>query len=188
MLLREYPFLGRALAISLLLHAALIAAMARLDAPSPKLKALAVPVLNVALPETLVDPQPPVPAQPPLLLPRTTPRHASAARPVAPARQPREEARSVPTARLEGEAAQRAMQQLSRELYYPPEAVERGLEGEVLVMLFLDASGNVLAARIETSSGYPLLDDAAVKAARSLRSLPDSAPREALLPVRFRLK
>ncbi|MGH8765144.1 MAG: energy transducer TonB, partial [Burkholderiales bacterium] len=118
----------------------------------------------------------------------TTPRHASAARPVAPARQPREEARSVPTARLEGEAAQRAMQQLSRELYYPPEAVERGLEGEVLVMLFLDASGNVLAARIETSSGYPLLDDAAVKAARSLRSLPDSAPREALLPVRFRLK
>ena len=32
------------------------------------------------------------------------------------------------------------------------------------------------------------LDDAAVQAARTLRALPDSAAREALLPVRFRLR
>ena len=55
-------------------------------------------------------------------------------------------------------------------------------------MLFLDPAGNVIAARLESSSGHALLDDAAVRAARGLRSLPDSAPREALLPVRFRLR
>ena len=80
------------------------------------------------------------------------------------------------------------MQQLARELFYPPAAIERGLEGEALVLLFLDASGNAIAARLESSSGHALLDDAAVKAARTLRSLPDTAPREALLPVRFRLR
>ena len=33
-----------------------------------------------------------------------------------------------------------------------------------------------------------LLDEAAVRAARTIRSLPASAPREAVLPVRFRLR
>ena len=90
--------------------------------------------------------------------------------------------------RLEGEAALRAVEQLRRELPYPPEAIERGLQGEALVLLFLDASGNAIAARLEASSGHALLDDAAVRAARTLRSLPDSAPREVLFPVRFRLR
>jgi protein TonB len=88
---------------------------------------------------------------------------------------------------LEGEAARRAADQFRRELRYPAEAIERGLQGEALVLLFLDASGNAIAARLEASSGHALLDDAAVQAARSLRSLPYSAPREALVPVRFRL-
>ena len=56
------------------------------------------------------------------------------------------------------------------------------------MLLFLDASGNAIAARLEASSGHALLDDAAVRAARTLRSLPDSAPREVLFPVRFRLR
>ena len=61
--------------------------------------------------------------------------------------------------------------------------------GDLAMMkLFLDAPGNVIAARLESSSGHALLDDAAVRAARTLRALPDSAPREALLPVRFRLR
>ena len=79
-------------------------------------------------------------------------------------------------------------EQIARELLYPLEAIERGLEGEVLVMLFLDEAGNAIAARVEASSGHKLLDDAAVRAARMLKSLPASAPREALVPVRFRLK
>ena len=57
-----------------------------------------------------------------------------------------------------------------------------------LVLLFLDTGGNAIAARLESSSGHALLDDAAVRAARTLRALPGSAPREALVPVRFRLR
>ena len=56
------------------------------------------------------------------------------------------------------------------------------------MLLFLDASGNAIAARIESSSGHALLDDAALRAVRSLRALPASSPREALLSVRFRLR
>jgi protein TonB len=77
---------------------------------------------------------------------------------------------------------------LSRALLYPREAIERGIEGEATVLLFLDESGNAIAARLEASSGHALLDDAAVRAARTLRALPGGAPREALLPVRFRLR
>ena len=72
--------------------------------------------------------------------------------------------------------------------FYPPEAIARGLEGEVLVLIIIDESGRVTAARVEQGSGHRILDDAALHAVRSLRSLPADAPREALLPVRFRLR
>lgn len=73
-------------------------------------------------------------------------------------------------------------------LFYPEEAIRRGLEGEALVLLMLDENGQVVAARIEESSGHPLLDEAALRAVRRLRSLPADAPTESLLPVRFRLR
>ena len=96
--------------------------------------------------------------------------------------------KALPTVQLGGQAAAVVAEQLQRELPYPPEAIERGLQGEALVLLFLDATGNAIAARIESSSGHGILDDAALRAARSLRSLPASAPREVVLPVRFRLR
>lgn len=80
-----------------------------------------------------------------------------------------------------------AQAQLAEYLPYPPAAVAQGLEGETLVRVFLDAQGNALAARVERSSGAALLDDAAVAAARRLKALPQEAPDELLLPVRFRL-
>lgn len=73
-------------------------------------------------------------------------------------------------------------------LFYPAEAIARGEQGEVLVLLLLDESGQVAAARVEQGSGYPLLDAAALRAVRSLSTLPADAPRESLLPVRFRLR
>lgn len=73
-------------------------------------------------------------------------------------------------------------------LFYPEAAIRQGLEGEVLVLLLLDPTGAVIAARIEESSGHALLDDAALRAVRRLRSLPADAPAESLLPVRFRLQ
>lgn len=88
---------------------------------------------------------------------------------------------------LRGSAARNALSQLARQPLYPPEAISRGLQGEVLLLLLLDGEGNVLAARVEQSSGHPLLDQAAVQAARQLKALPEGAPRETILPVRFRL-
>jgi protein TonB len=72
--------------------------------------------------------------------------------------------------------------------FYPAEAIARGLEGEALVLLVIDESGQVLATRIEQGSGHAILDEAALRAARSLKSLPADAPRQTVLPIRFRLK
>lgn len=57
---------------------------------------------------------------------------------------------------------------------YPPELYEQGVSGTVILRLFLDDSGSVLAdsSRIEESSGYPALDSAALSAAPRLRYAP----------------
>jgi periplasmic protein TonB len=180
-------FLGRALALSLILHATAIAVIAQFTMPALLTGQPAKAELKVSLREPFAEPE--LPAQPKLLLPQVAPRNAISSVP-ARASRPAEMivAASTTAPRLEGEAALKAMEQLRRELPYPPEAIERGLQGEALVLLFLDASGNAIAARLESSSGHALLDEAALRAARSLRSLPASAPREALFPVRFRLR
>jgi protein TonB len=77
---------------------------------------------------------------------------------------------------------------VARSLLYPPEAIARGWEGETLVLLFLDEAGNAVAARVERGSGHAVLDEAAIRAAKTVRSLPGGAAREVLLPVRFRLR
>ena len=173
----ERPFLAPAFALSLILHALLATAVAQLIAPAlPAGKSLPARLTVLLLDRIAVPDAPAAPAAR-LLLPQTPPRHANAAA----------RARVSPEV-LSGAAARSAAGQLARDLPYPAEAIERGLQGEVLVLLFLDESGNAIAARVEASSGHALLDDAAVLAARSLRALPGSAPREALLPVRFRLR
>lgn len=158
------PALGKALALSLLLHALLLAAGGWLAAPVRS----AVGPIGVQLDVTPRSREALARLQPPLFLDESPQTAAPPPTRVQPAR--------------------RANAQIARELLYPPEAIARGLEGQVLVLLFLDASGNAIAARLEASSGYALLDNAAVRAARTLRALPNSVPREALLPVRFRLR
>ncbi len=71
--------------------------------------------------------------------------------------------------------------------FYPAEAIAQGLEGEVQVLLIIDEAGKVSAARVEQGSGHPLLDAAALNAVRTLTSLPADAPRQMILPVRFKL-
>jgi periplasmic protein TonB len=186
-----YP-LARALALSLVLHAALLASGARLAALLPSIARPPDLTLKVRLADPLPAPRPE------LLMREDTPREAPptakpATKPVGkrlvrPPAEPKHAASASGVEVLSGEPARRAREQIARELLYPLEAVERGLEGEVLVMLFLDDAGNAIAARVETSSGHRILDEAAVRAARTLRSLPASAPREARVPVRFRLR
>lgn len=77
-------------------------------------------------------------------------------------------------------------------LEYPREAVVRGIEGRVVLFLRISAEGKVTEARIETSSGYRILDDAALGHARKLTFQParenyQPVATTALYPVTYEL-
>lgn len=84
------------------------------------------------------------------------------------------------------QAQYQAQSALTRQLLYPSEPIELGLEGNVTVLLVLDNSGRVASAEITSSSGHALLDAAALNAAKRLGRLPGN-PRETLVPISFRL-
>jgi TonB family protein len=78
-------------------------------------------------------------------------------------------------------------------MIYPQALLEQGIEGRVLLRLYVDSQGKLVgdSTRIAESSGYPALDSAAVQGAPSLRfspalrrGRPVSAPF--LQPVHFR--
>ena len=52
--------------------------------------------------------------------------------------------------------------QLSRHLQYPTRARRKGWEGEVLIALHVDKRGYLNNVRLELSSGYAMLDTAAL--------------------------
>lgn len=175
------------------------------QANSRLLVALALAVLLHLLPflpEWLSDktPPPPSPASPPLdarLRPPPLPQQAplrieqATSKPETkpePPPSPRTQTSTPrPAPNWQESVRQQLRQQQKRGAFYPEEAIARGLEGEVLVLMILDAAGQVVAARVEQGSGHPILDDAAVRSVRALSSIPADAPREILLPVRFRL-
>ena len=76
---------------------------------------------------------------------------------------------------------------------YPPALLEQGIEGRVLLRLFVDAQGKLIpdSTRVAESSGYPALDSAALTGARELRFSPALRNGRAvaapfLQPVHFR--
>ncbi|MBA3318537.1 MAG: energy transducer TonB [Gemmatimonadales bacterium] len=76
---------------------------------------------------------------------------------------------------------------------YPPALLEQGIEGRVLLRLFVDAEGKLVtdSIRLAESSGYPALDSAALNGARELRFSPALRNGRAiaapfLQPVHFR--
>jgi TonB family protein len=76
---------------------------------------------------------------------------------------------------------------------YPPALLAQGIEGRVLLRLYVDSTGNVLpdSTRIAESSGYPALDSAALVGAPDLRFAPALHQGQAvaapfLQPVQFR--
>lgn len=168
--------LAAALSLSLLLHALpLIRDFLPAPAQAPRPPALAATLL------------PPPAEQPPLLLPEPTrPQAEPPAPPPKPAARP--EGRKQAGHGWQDEVRRQFRKRDAAGLYYPREAIARGLEGEAVVLLVLGEDGSATAARIEQSSGHAILDDAALRAALALRTLPADAPRETLLPVRFRLR
>lgn len=76
---------------------------------------------------------------------------------------------------------------------YPPALFDQGIEGTVILRLYADTAGALVAdsTRVQESSGYPALDSAAMAAAPSLRFAParrNGTPVAAsfLQPIYFR--
>jgi TonB family protein len=76
---------------------------------------------------------------------------------------------------------------------YPPALLAQGIEGRVMLRLFVDSAGNIVpdSTRIAESSGYPALDSAALVGSPELRFSPallQGRPVQAtfLQPVQFR--
>jgi len=177
------------LAASLLLHAATVAlvviewsgALQQKMVPS-QLAARLQPAPSPARGEAA----PPQDGEP--LLKNTLSDTAPDAPPVAAPRTARRDA-APPAAAGSDAARQRAAQRkLAQHLFYPPEAVAAGIEGEVHLLLTLDAAGNLIEAQVASGSGHPALDRAAIDAAYAMRRLPGAGVRELILPVLFRLE
>jgi protein TonB len=76
--------------------------------------------------------------------------------------------------------------------YYPEQARRESQEGRPQVKVCVGANGKLTSAEVATSSGFPLLDEAAVKVAKATRykaATSEGKPVEscATLPVKFEL-
>lgn len=165
-----------AIALSLVLHGTLLVPdiMKRLSVAPPR----------PALQATLRLPQGPAkPPEEPLLKNTIDTEHARQVA-EAPPRIPAKPAQTTVVKR-EVEAARR---KVSQHVFYPPEAVARGIEGEVRLILKLAADGTVEDVAIAASSGHPILDNAAIKAAYAMGKLGGGTSRELILPVTFQLQ
>lgn len=166
-----------ALLLSLALHASLFApeVLKRDTAPPPRPALLA-----------MLRPAPEPPAEP--LLKNTLDTEPEKPR-VEPPPSPPPKKPSQATRPTNNKVAVKAAQKkLSRHLYYPEEAVRRGLEGEVRLLLTLAADGHIADITIAASSGHSILDNAAMKAAYAMGTLSGADSRELILPVIFRLQ
>ncbi|MFA7291432.1 MAG: energy transducer TonB [Rhodocyclaceae bacterium] len=179
-------FLLVAYTASLLLHAAVLwgGALNDLLKPAP------VRVLQASL---RLPPVETPPAEP--LVKNTLDRDESKAEeiPPAPEAKPPPEREPAPRAQPKPEKVDKrqvraAQQKIAQHLYYPAEAVARGLEGEVRLILSLGEDGSINDVLVAASSGHTILDNAAIKAAYAMGRLSGVAGREMILPVIFRLQ
>jgi protein TonB len=169
-----------AIALSLALHGGLLLpdALKRLTAAPP----------SRTLQATLRLPPSPEPPPAETLLKNTLDREETPDVVKVPAKPPAPDKPSEkPQASIKREV-QIAQKKLSQHLYYPPEAVARGIEGEVRLIIALTDDGRIDDVNIAASSGHPILDNAAIKAAYAIGKLNGATSRELILPVIFRLQ
>jgi protein TonB len=161
-----------ALTLSLVLHGSLLVFEAfRPTTPTPR------PVLHAVL---RLPPEPARPAEPPptpeALLKNTIeeePPRAEMQKPPPPEVKKKTETRSTqPLTRREIRAVQK---KLSEYVFYPAQARASGIEGTVVLFVELAANGSVEDVRVVSSSGYPILDNAAIKGFYAIGHLPGAS-------------
>lgn len=177
--------------------------------PSPQPTAPVIPPKESPVPEPVVKPEPepsPTPKVDPAIVKKQ--RQAKAAQERELARKRIEEkrrqkltAQKAANARKKAANAAAGQRTVSKpsgisqpKPKYPPAARRAGQQGTVTLSFTIGSSGTVISARIAESSGYTLLDNAALSAIRSWRFKPArNALGEAIsysytLPVPFRLR
>lgn len=78
---------------------------------------------------------------------------------------------------------QRLKEKIERVWHYPPQAAERGIQGDLYVKFTIDRSGKLANLELLRTSGYRLLDDAALRAIREAEPfwpLPKDFEKESL--------
>ncbi len=171
----------RSLALSLAIHlliAGLVVASTFLPPPTPAEPRAVEVELRESTPPAPPPPKPPQPAAkpaPPVQPPASPPPPPVADAPIIPAPPPPPQPAALPPppptlqpgddlsigfTRNNGHAASCAGE---HNLYpvYPRQALDRGERGSVTLRLHIGSHGDVILADILTSSGFPLLDDAA---------------------------
>jgi len=111
-----------------------------------------------------------------------------------PAAAPPAAASAAPSPAAAANWQSRLLAHLKRYMRYPPAARMRRQEGVALLWFRMTPSGEVLAFRLERSSGYPLLDQETldlIKRAQPLPALPPDMPQqpiELVQPLRYELR
>lgn len=125
-------------------------------APIPSPVVVPPPTPEPPKPVPPVEPPPPPPPPPP---PVKTPPPAPTPAPVVPASNPQ----------AEGAYQARARSLIDRNKRYPDEAQRLGMSGVVVVRYVIGRDGHLIRAEVEQSSGYPMLDKAALQAVRNTK-------------------
>ena len=182
----ERGLLVWAFALSLTLHAVTLLLPSPWQKPSARDLAMSVLIARIETREAEPPTKPEVAEEPVIKSKVEEPMKAEITRP-RPKPRPRERPVEKPEP-LSGQQLDDALAQLSDKLLYPPEAIRQGLQGEAVLVLDVGEGGRIVMASIASSSGYAVLDQAALRAVRQVGPLsPVLAGRSILLPVRFRL-
>jgi periplasmic protein TonB len=176
-----------AFAVSLTLHAAAIGggALKGLLAPVPPAR------LNVSLRPAETPPAEAL-VKNTLAADETKPEPQEQAKPAPPPKPDRQPAPAKPEKR-DGKRTDKGhtdavQKKLAEHVFYPPEAIARGLEGTVMLLIVFDNDGRIIDAQLAASSGHAILDNAAIRAAYAVGRMPGQPAGEAIKPVTFQLQ
>jgi protein TonB len=156
-----------ALALSLVLHGGLLFTSAFRFSPAPRPPAL---LASLRLPPELAKLPEPIPVEDTLLKNTIEDEPPEKQAPTPPPEEKRKT--PVPSNVVSQREMETVRKKLSEYVFYPEQARQLGLEGTVTLFVELSDEGRVEDVRVIESSGYPILDNAAIKGFYALGRLP----------------